>query len=450
MRSIIATALAVPLLSGTLGGVVGCRHAQPEALVEGELRERVGHGFATERGDDAPPALPAEVRLDDGVSADEAVAIALWNSATFRIELTRLHAAEAELAAAKRPSNPTLRLLFPAGPQQLSVLLTWPIENLVTMPRRIKVARTNLDVVAAQVVQIGVDLARDVKLAHADWALAHDRLAVRGSLAADFAAIATIVRARANGGDVPVTEAEIAEADARLASDEVARARDEVAIAGSRLEARLGGVSLRAANPSAMAPATIAAHASSAGEAWAASARDTRPDLRAAQLALETAGARVGLERAAVLNLAGVGYGVGPAFTGGVQGELPIASQNQLGVGRARAQLEAARWRVVELRQRVDAEVTQARTQLDGALRSWRLYDDEVVAARTRDLAAATAQYDLGESDYAAVLLSAQRLETTRLRMIELAADVRRAHAELERAVGRRLGASPPSTKESR
>jgi len=420
--------------------VLGCATTHStDGVARGiEDRVRVPVDFARTPSD--PGAIPSGVQIDDGVSADEAVAIALWNSPTLRVDLARLTAADADLSQARRPSNPTLRFLFPSGPQQLSVLLTWPLETLVTMPRRIRVARTTRQSTIWSIVQSGLDLSRDVRLAHVDWSLACDRAVVRDAIASQWREIAGMTAARAAAGDVALRDARGAEADARVADDEAARARDDITVARARMTVLLGWGQGRAE----LRPQVdhVLSNRAVDLDGLTSIAIEQRPDLRAAALAIEAAGARVGLERAAVFTLAGVGT----SLTGGVQAELPIASQNQGGIGRARAQLEAATWRYRELRERIAGEVAQAHAQLARAERSTVAYREMIVDARNRDLVAATAQYELGDSDYGEVLLSAQRLELARLREVEIAADERRAAAELERAIGGRRAALPKTT----
>jgi cobalt-zinc-cadmium efflux system outer membrane protein len=127
--------------------------------------------------------------------------------------------------------------------------------------------------------------------------------------------------------------------------------------------------------------------------------------------------------------------------TGGVQADLPVFNQNQGGIARARADMDSAAWRYRDLRDRIVADVTVARAQLERAFASLAEYRDTIVALRERDVEAVTAAYDGGETDYSAVFLAAQRLEIARLREVELVAEVRRSATELERALGRRLAA---------
>ena len=67
----------------------------------------------------AAPGIPPGVTLDDGLTADEAVAVALWNNAAFQASLNDLGFARADLAEAGLLANPVLSLLLPVGPKQL-------------------------------------------------------------------------------------------------------------------------------------------------------------------------------------------------------------------------------------------------------------------------------------------------------------------------------------------
>ncbi|HWB77657.1 MAG TPA: TolC family protein [Nannocystaceae bacterium] len=426
-------------MASLLLAFAGCAHARNSEWVADEVARRTGYAPDVERKAGDAPRVPTGVSIADGVSEEEAVAIALWNHPRFRVDLARLATARANLADARRPSNPTLRFLFPAGPQQLAALLTWPLENLVAMRRRIDIASTDLDAAAESVVQTALDVTRDARIAHVEWVLADDRLRVRRQLAAQADAIAVIAEARGKAGDVALRERDAARADALVAADDAARAEHDVAIAERRLRVLLGD----GEHPLRPSAVDVVLDDPTARDDLPQLAIASRPDLRAAQLAIESAGARIGLEKLAVLRLAGVANVQGASITGGVQAELPIANQNQGGIGRARAELEAASWRYQDLRLRIVGEVEDARLRLRRALGSLATYRQTIVAARQGDIAVVTAAYELGEQDYAGVLIASQRLEEARLREVELVAEVRRARAELERALGRRLATAP-------
>src|SRR5262245_13578904 len=77
-----------------------------------EVEARTGHKINT--ASKAPGwALPEGVSADDGLTEDEAVAIALWNNPALQAELTALGLARADLIQAGQLTNPLLTLMFP-------------------------------------------------------------------------------------------------------------------------------------------------------------------------------------------------------------------------------------------------------------------------------------------------------------------------------------------------
>jgi cobalt-zinc-cadmium efflux system outer membrane protein len=429
----------------------GCAKRQADEGVSKELVQRTGYGIGLHRRPGDAPQVPDGIVVADGLSADEAAAIALWNNPALRADFARIQAAHADLQAARRPSNPSLRLLAPSGPMQFYVWFAWPIEAFVTMPKRIKLAKANLDAVAGQVVQTGLDLARDVRLAHVEWLLAEERVQARRDIAEGLQEVAKIAEVRAAAGDIPGSDSDAARGDALVAADEVARAEDDAAIAKTRLFALMAWRFGPDVRPTAEPPSRVALPQGTDFEALAVS---SRPDLLSAQHAVEAAGERIGLEKLAVLRLTGIVYSTsGAGGPAGVQGGgelvLPIFNQNQGGIGRARADLEAATWRYHDLRNRIVADVTEAKLRLQQASRSLATYQETIVATREAELAAATASFELGEQSYLPVLLATGRLENAKLREVELGADVRRAVALLERAVGRRLEPSVANKDEA-
>ena len=61
--------------------------------------------------------LPPDASIDDGLTSQEAVAIALWNSPSFQATLADLGIARADLVEAGLLRNPVFSLLFPVGSQ---------------------------------------------------------------------------------------------------------------------------------------------------------------------------------------------------------------------------------------------------------------------------------------------------------------------------------------------
>lgn len=411
---------------------MGC--AQPSrdrTWVHDELVERTGHGFETSGG---------ETSTTGPLDEDEAVALALAHSPRFAADLARLDLARADFREAARLSNPRASLLAPIGPINAAASLLAPILELFQLPKRTKAAGRALESVAESLVQSGLDLVRDVRLAHIDADLATRRLAVLEELERNASDLADIADTRSATGDVSPAEAYPLRADALVAADRADVARRDRVVAIATLATLLGreaGADLTIVSTRPI-PATVPAL-----EPLLQIARSGRPDVRAAKLALESAAHRAGWERSRIVNLSvqadlqWSGGQVG-ARVGGVL-EIPLFNQNQGGVGRAESAIEAAAHRVDEVRQRVTLEVVRARAQLEQALRSLERYERAILPPLDEALEAARLRYQIGDDSYLIVVDALTRLGAAQLRHVELQAEVRRAHAELERATGSRI-----------
>jgi len=406
--------------------------------------------FQTRTGTPARPEgsgtelrLPPGVSFDDGLSEDEAAATALWNNPAFQAELSQLGFARADLADAGLLPNPVLSLLFPIGPRQVESWLSWPIEVLWQRPHRVAAARLDVARVAEGLVQSGLDVARDARVAHADAVLATAREGVRVEAAAAQAEIASLAMRRSAVGDIGDPESAAARVEAGVAAEAASRAQADAIAARARLALALGlpslsdATSLAAAAPPEAEPPPLATLLQTALAA--------RPDVRAAEIAVEAAGARAGWERSRILSVAmraDVFGGGGAPLTSrvGPQITLPLFQQNQGGVGRAEAEAERAVWRLALVRQQVAAEVTVARASLaqsGAALRAWRA---DVLPAADEALQGARQSFARGDASYLVVLDASRRLLDARLREAELRAESRRAEAQLVRSTGGRHG----------
>ena len=130
-----------------------------------------------------------------------------------------------------------------------------------------------------------------------------------------------------------------------------------------------------------------------------------------------------------------------PSLRLGGRIELPIFSQNQGGIGRAEAEIARADALLVATQQRIALEIVSARTRAVQAQASLATYRGTVLPALEEALRIATRAYEIGEETYVVVLDVLRRIGDARLREAELIAESRRAEAELERAVGARIGA---------
>lgn len=434
----VGSAIAGLLLAGCVAPE--SKHTQ-RVTIGGELQQR---GLAAIRTDgaDATALLPPGISLDDGLSESEAVAIALWNNAAFQENLSKLGLARSDLAQAGMLANPTLSMLFPVGPKQLEFTATLPFEALWLRPKRIAIAEVEAERVAQGLVQSGLDLARDVRVAVSDALLARDRESVAAETRKIREQILQITENRQRLGDASELETTAARAELARARDEAGRAQRDHTIARERLSFLLGWPvpatialeSTAPVNPAAVPAATLL-------EAKALSAR---PDLRASELALESAGRKAGLAEKDVFTLSGLidanaqgkdGFEIGP----GVALPLPIFNQNQPNRLRAKAEVERAGWNYLGTRQRIVAEVRDARAKFEQAATTLGAYENQVLPPFEEVERASRRAYELGDISPTVVQENSRQLLLLQVRHAELRAEVRRAWAELERSVGTRL-----------
>jgi len=386
--------------------------------------------------------------VPEALGQDDAVATALWNSRRFQVELAQLGFARADLAEAGALPNPTLAFLLPIGPRQYEANVTYPVGALIQMPSRIAAAKIDVERTARTLVEVALDLARDVRIAHAELALAERRVGVRRDIALTLQDIAKLTEARVRAGDASKLETRAARAEAIGAVDAARRAPRDVAIARERLRRLLGLASSRSGEELAVTLPPPQRTMSFSHQDLERIAITTRPDMRASEIAIEAAGERLGWEKAKVLQLfarldskpVGSRGGSPNLFLPGAQIDVPIFNWNPGGRGRAEAQIEQATFRYLVVRDDVVTEVRIAREQLDQALASLGPWVDDMIPLLDANVRSATSAFESGAESYLVVLEAVRRSQEARLRVIDLEGDIWRARAALDRAVGRRMG----------
>lgn len=397
------------------------------------------------RPDTGAPAatvtMPPGIRIDDGLTEDEAVVIALWNNPDFQLQIAALGFARADLLEAGLLRNPVLSLLFPVGPKQFEATLKAPIEILWERPRRVAVARTSLERTGASLEQYGLDLVSAVRTAHIDLALAQARAQLAAQTASELDDINRLTQSRLAAGDISELEARSAVIDAARARQEVTRVRFEVGLRQNDLRARLG-LALDEA-PLTVPAVAVASQACGAMPALLTEALASRPDVRASELAIDEAGRRLGWERSRILAVTAVldangsgseGFEIGP----GVEVGLPLFDRNQAARARGTAELERASRAYVATRQRVATELREASIQLEQANASLDEWRTTVLTPLEDQVRSAERAYGAGDVSYLFVLDMTRRLTDARLRLREAEADRARALVRTERAAGRR------------
>ncbi|MGH9675054.1 MAG: TolC family protein [Bryobacteraceae bacterium] len=381
--------------------------------------------------------------LTSHVTADDAVAITLWNNAALEADLATIGIAQADLRDAGLLRNPNFQSLLPVGIKPLEFLLNWPIEDLWQRKKRVLAARQNLEAVATGLVQNGLNLVRDVRLAHANLWLAEQRSATLHESATLRARIATLTERRRDAGDASGLDVTLTAADTRSAAELAKRATGDIEIARTRLRILMG---LRDDPRPLSAVANARWPVIGPSEEMVKAAYSSRPDLRAAELAIEANVYHAKWQRSRVFNLLmpmlsikEVGSPLRTRSGPGLQMEIPIFNRNQGQIARSDAEVIQAAWRYRALRDGVEAEVRDAAARLEQSRTSLEELRTQLKPVVEQGIARTETAYKNGDLSYLNVLEATRQRFDAVLRELDAEAALARAYAELERAIGQRL-----------
>jgi len=450
----IATCL---LICCAMSSVVPAQ-TKKKVLEAKEIERQTGHRTVTQSADPAF-VIPDGVKIDDGLSEDEAVAIALWNNAQLHADLAALGLARADLIDAGLISNPLFQFVLPIGPyRQFESLLNFPLDFFWQRRRRVDAATIELDRVAKGLEQNALNLARDVRLAFIDAKLAEHRAGL-GQEAVDLREqTVRLTNVRLRVGDVGEIEATATRLDESLARELAERQRREAVITLNRLRLLLGmsdAIPLKLDEPQDepdLNPAALASGEAATSNELLAMALASRPDYRAAELAIEVAAKRAKWQRSRVGALAALinfkrGEGVPFAPRPGAIVDLPIFNRNQGGIARADAEVARAAWQYLAVRQRIAGEVAEAVNLYRQARQSLSIWQSQVMPQAAENARLSESAFDRGDQSRLFALDALRRVVDVGVRESELKADVRRAAAQIDRAVGqkswRTLNANP-------
>jgi cobalt-zinc-cadmium efflux system outer membrane protein len=392
--------------------------------------------------------VPEGVTLADGVTENEAVALALWNNPQLHADLTALGLARADLKDAGLLRNPLLTLLLPTGPlPQLESAIQFPVDVFWQRRKRVAAAKVEVERVAVSLEQNALNLVRDVRIAFTDLELARQRARMAEETVRLRKEVVRLMKIRLREGDVGEVEVTAAELDESLAVEQSVRFEREMVILLNRLRHIIGMIEQPEVDFVETPPASPVANDPSLEELTKA-AFAARPDVRAAEFAIDGAAKRAKWERsrigslAALLNLrntAGVGFAPRPGFAA----EVPIFNRNQGGIGRADAEVERAAWLYVTTRQRVALDVSDAFNQRRQARETLAVWRQGTLPLARENRRLAEKAFSSGDQSFLVVLEADRRLVEVNLREAELRADLRRAEIQLDRAVGRTVNVTP-------
>jgi len=423
---------------------IGCVHLPPSrdrADVSRDLQTRVSQTLGPRASVDEI-VIPKNLELGQAMNEDQVVMLALWNNPLFQETLVELSLTKADLLQAGLLPNPDAIFFFgmPGKPYKYAAEL--PIEAIWLRPIRLKIAGNENARSAERLAQVALDLIRDTRQAYADVLLAQERKRIAKRAVELRGGLSESAKKRLDAGDASVQEASTAKIDSMQAEQDAKRINFELPLAEERLRnlLGLGGISFPIILDSALTQSNPGATA----EILADEAVRSRPDALAAEVAVAAAAERLRFAKIGWVRFLGIadassgrrtGHEFGPAF----RVTLPIFNHNQGIIARSEAELEQLQRRCVTIRNQIHLDVRLAYLRLEQAEAEAKYLRENVLPEVTAAIARAKKAFIGGGASYIIVLETTRQEIDTLNREAMLHAERRRAWAELERSVGRRL-----------
>ena len=384
-----------------LCGVAGCAPSQSEILgpVQREVAARTGYDIewrAAPAHDDEVRAAVAEL-LEDELTVDRALQIALLGNEGVQAALDELGVARGELITATRVRNPDVeaKLRFPLsdGERSLRIDAVQDIVSLLDLGRRRGVASAELQAASLEAAGEVVDLVANVRLAYYRAVAAERALMMRRTLSEAADASHSFAEALFEAGTITELElllerdlAEEARLDLELAREHRLARREE-------LSAALGLWGAHTAWRLPPALSDIPAEDPHGGPLERV-AVERSLELLASEQRLRAAGGDVGLARlgrwiprlgvgvSAERHGGDDGWGLGPI----VEISVPLWDWNTGAVRRAEASLSAEQRRYAQLAVEIRSAARTAESRLRAARARAERYRDRLLPLRARIL----------------------------------------------------------------
>jgi cobalt-zinc-cadmium efflux system outer membrane protein len=419
--------------------VSGCatRSAFNEKYVSDEIGQRSGYHLPDESSDSL--YLPPGVILEDGLSEEESVAIALWNNPQLQVDLAELGFARADLIEAGMIPNPIFSFLFPLGPKQMEFSLSFAIDVIWQRPRRVAAAKLNTERVAENLVNHGLAMVRNVYVSFADLNMAMKRLEIIGDETKLDSEIAEIASVRTQVGDISELEETAFQLAASRTREASISARRDMEIQKIRFLTLLGLISTQSDIPINPAPVSLSNIPET--ELLVKTGLACRPDLRAAEIEIEMAGEKLGWEKSKVFDLTTIldanargtnGFEMGP----GVNFEIPLFYFNQGGKTRARTEIQRAANNYLVMQQFIRAEILETYEGYMAARESYEFLVNDMLPQAEQTRENGETAYLSGEISYLEFMVFSRQLLQTRLRTVEAEAEIRKNIAAIYYSIG--------------
>lgn len=330
--------------------------------------------------------------LQDELTPDQAVAIAMLNSPRLQVTLAELGIARADLIEASTITNPVFEfeIRFPGEPYRpYELRLAQSLIELIQLPRRRALGRAAFDAAQMRVSSEVLRFGGDVRTTYFELVAATQHVALSRTIAESAQTAAEVAVKQHAAENITDLDLENEQALYEQTKLDLARAEQRVLLAREALVRAMG---LRNTNAEWRVPATFPELPASEMEQQQLEqlAAAQRLDLAIARRELEVAQRQVPLSRLAVLEETVVDFHyerepdgartLGP----GVEFPIPVFNTGRAARTRAEAQFLRARHAVAALESETASQFRAARATLAEARARVEYYRDVIVPRRAR------------------------------------------------------------------
>lgn len=388
--------------------------------------------------------LDVEEKLQSNlvITESEAVYYALNNNAAFKALLIDLKIAKADLVNAGLLANPELLFSFGVTNKPYRYAIELPLEALWLRPIRIRSMKQEADATTYRLTQSGVNLIRDVRVAYAQSVLAQERLSVTETSSQLRERIYGLSIKRLEGGDLNGKDMLIAKNDAAIAKRDWALAQYDIKIKQEILLNVLGASHKH--RQIALAPHVIPACQVEEIDNLLTTSLKQRPDIIAAQFAIDAGKEKRKLTRLSWLKFNGIADATSGETNGHVLGPsirttLPVLNQNQGANSRADAELERAELNLETLKQQASLEIRTSHLQYQQSCHDWNVLQDTLIPSMQQTIQLTEQAYQEGDISYLQTLEANRQFIDTQMRQVQLKADLISKQAELTRNLSQKV-----------
>ena len=356
-----------------------------------------------------------------------------------------------ELTVSRLLGNPELETKFLGDPHaEQSLELTKAFQLGGQRRHRIRIAKTQLEKVDAELAKASQFVTKSVKIAFYELLLVQEKLKLVTEIVQHNEQMRDIAQTRFETGDISVTQANLANIHLQSALREAVRLESKLQLAqlslnelmGAPLEtARVAVGELREkASPDTLQKLTL--------DALKTQALAHRNDLKSLQLNAQLTESKLRLAKAANIPDLSVGALAERSVNERAFGvkfsiPLPLFNRNRAEINATKTQQQVDTAEINNAEKQIAQEVMAAFLSLSTTQKMLRFYEGDSLKLLNENLKLTRTAYELGETELLEVILMQNEFIKTRFAYLDALAAYHKAFAQLEAAVGTSLESAP-------